>query len=103
MDFLHIISNNTIEKEWEKIVNQSLGKADLQIVNRIEKEQNSIIKSEKQLGASSWFVLDCYALPENYYAVIMEEGHITNYLIVKHDLVSDLIFSIVESNIENIE
>lgn len=103
MDLLHGISNNTVVKEWERIITQSLGKANQQIINRIEKEQDSLIKSEKKLGAISWFVLDCYALPENYYAVIMEEGHITNYLIVKHDLVSDKIFSIVESNIEEIE
>lgn len=99
MSFLDGLSNKNIIDNWDKLISHSLKKADYIIREKIEQGQDRIIKSRKQLGASSWFVIECFELPENYFAVMLEEGHIINYVLLKYVQTNDEFFSIYESNI----
>jgi len=100
MDILHNISNVTLVRNWESLIERSIKKADEKIINKIELEQEEIIRSKKELGAHAWFVIDCYVLPNNFYAVSLEEGHVINYTILKYDEKQDRFISILESNLE---
>ncbi|GIO41556.1 hypothetical protein J41TS4_13140 [Paenibacillus apis] len=99
MSFLQGLSNKNIIDNWDTLISHSLKKADNIIIEKIEKGQDQLIKSRKELGATSWFVIECFELPENYFAVMLEEGHVINYVLLKYDQTNDEFFSIYESNI----
>jgi len=96
MDIMNITNNNVIEL-WDQIKGSAIGKAERSIMQQIVSEQEELITCPKQLGASSWYIIECYRLPNNVYAVQLEEGHISNYLIIYHDVVENKFQRLVES------
>ncbi|THF84608.1 hypothetical protein [Cohnella fermenti] len=97
---LTIVTNNNVIDLWDQIIISATGKAERSVIQQIEKEQEHLITCPKQLGASSWFVIECYKLPNNVYAVRFEEGHIFNYLIIIHNVLENKFYKLVESGTE---
>lgn len=100
MEILDNLTNHNLIDNWERVVEVSYRKANNRIVERIENEQDEIIKSKKELGANKWFILECYELSERLYAVSMEEGHVINYAIIKYNSEEDKFLALIESNLE---
>ncbi len=67
------------------------------LIQKIEKMQKKLFRNKPVLGATCWFVIEVLFLPNNYIGVRMEDGHIENYAILKHDIESDKLTVVIES------
>jgi len=69
------------------------------LIQKIEKMQKKLFRNKPVLGATCWFVIEVLFLPNNYIGVKMEDGHIENYAILKHDTESDKLTVVIESEL----
>jgi len=69
------------------------------LIQKIEKMQKKLFRNKPVLGANCWFVVEVLFLPNNYIGVKMEDGHIENYAILKHDIESDKLTVVIESEL----
>ena len=69
------------------------------LIQRIEKNQKKLFRNKPVLGATRWFFIEVLFLPNNYIGVKMEDGHIENYAILKHDTESDKLTVVIESEL----
>jgi len=69
------------------------------LIQNIEKMQKKLFRNKPVLGATCWFVIEVLFLPNNYIGVKMEDGHIENYAILKHDTESDKLTVVIESEL----
>jgi len=69
------------------------------LIQKIEKMQKKLFGNKPVLGATCWFVVKVLFLPNNYIGVRMEDGHIENYAILKHDTESDKLTVVIESEL----
>jgi len=70
------------------------------LIQKIEKMQKKLFRNKPVLGATCWFVIEVLFLPNNYIGVKMEDGHIENYAILKHDTESDKLTVVIESELQ---
>lgn len=92
--------SNLVEK-WPELVaisekNNSIKNSN-ELLKTIELTQNSLFKNRPVLGAQRWFITEIVQLPENYIGVRMEDGHIENYALIKHEIDLDKLITIVET------
>lgn len=69
------------------------------LIQRIEKNQKKLFRNKPVLGATCWFFIEVLFLPNSYIGVKMEDGHIENYAILKHDTESDKLTVVIESEL----
>lgn len=67
------------------------------LIQNIEKMQKKLFRNKPVLGATCWFVIEVLFLPNNYVGVRMEDGHIENYAILRHDIESDKLTVVIEA------
>jgi len=69
------------------------------LIQKIEKMQKKLFRNKPVLGATCWFVIEVLFLPNNYVGVRMEDGHIENYAILRHDIESDKLTVVIEAEL----
>lgn len=95
------INDTNLPERWPKLIDISEEKSTFcnpsEIMKTIETMQISLFKNKPVLGATRWFIIELIHLPENYLGVRMEDGHIENYALIKHDRNWDKLITIVET------
>ena len=69
------------------------------LIQRIQKNQKKLFRNKPVLGATCWFFIAVLFLPNNHIGIRMEDGHIENYAILKHDTESDKLTVVIESEL----
>ncbi|MBA1335660.1 MAG: hypothetical protein HPY66_1286 [Firmicutes bacterium] len=107
MEAQEIINNITINSgkltdKWNLLILHALNDERIPIdkkilITKIENTQKSLFKNSPTLGAMKWYVVKLYYLLEDYFAVLLEDGHVMNYAILKYKFDEDKFELVIEA------
>ena len=95
------VNKSNLREKWSNLsaLSKEVNDKKTVLIQKIERMQKKLFGNKPVLGATCWFVIEVSFLPNNYVGVRMEDGHIENYAILKHDIESDKLTVVIESEL----